>query len=183
LRRKRLGAEGCCRGREAIQAQAVIGSRENVTGAGRFVPELAQEQAAAVAEDVAVRDHVSALPLAGGSYRLDSLDVEGLAVASEPQVITGVASLGGPGADENRNGYGLVLELVPGVVQALFHVLFRELDLYGFHLGNAELVELFNLDQDNVIGELVLADSALVGVIAVAQAEQYERHSNYLTGA
>ena len=130
-----------------------------------------------------MRDHVGALPLAGSSYRLDGLDVEGLAVASEPQVIAGVASLGGPGADENRNGYGLALELVPGVVKALFHVLFRKLDLYGLHLEDAELVELFNLDQNYVVGELILADSALVGVVAVAQAEQYERHSDYLTGA
>jgi len=63
LRRKRLGAEGCCRGREAIQAQAKVRGRENVTGARWLVPELAQEQAAAVAEDVAMRDHVGALPL------------------------------------------------------------------------------------------------------------------------
>ena len=149
----------------------------------RPVIQLAHVVAAAVAQDTVENQHGSALHLAGGSHRLDGLDVDRLAVAGEAQIVASVASLGSPRRNKNRNGYGLALVLIPEVVKAAVHLGLGEFHLDGFNLGDAELIKVLDLDQDHVIGKFVGTYGALVGVVAVAQAEQYERHSVYLTGA
>jgi len=140
-----------------------------------LIPKLAQVGAAEVAGNEAVNNHLPC-PLARCLDRLNELNIHRFTVTGQPQVKTCVTGLGCPGTDENRNRYLLALELVPDVVNPGFHVLFRELDRDGFHLGNAVLVELFNLNKHLVVGERVSTHGAGVGVETMAKADQYERH-------